>query len=87
MGKALYCPFPTCTTEYYTYCPKHQALLPKIEEVAEHLDPEKILTRSVVYANLMPMIRLLEEQWIQIHRLERRVHHYETEMARLEGGK
>ena len=87
MGKALYCPFPTCTTEYYTYCPKHQAIRQQIEEVAEHLDPENILTRSVVYANLMPIIRLLEQQWLDIHRLERRVSHYESELRRIEGGR
>jgi hypothetical protein len=87
MGKAIYCPFPTCTVEYYTYCAKHRAIRQQIEEVAEHLDPENILTRSVVYANLMPMIRLLEQQWTEIHRLERRVSHYESELRRIEGGR
>lgn len=82
MSKALYCPFPTCTVEYYSYCPKHQVIQPVVEQVAEHLDPENILTRSVVYANLMPMIRLLENQWAEIKRLERDIKHHESEAKR-----
>ena len=82
MGSRLFCPFPTCTTEYYTYCIMHQSIRKQIEEVAEHIDPENILTRSVVYANLMPMIRAMEEQWRQIDRLERQVRHLESEAVR-----
>ena len=82
MGSRLFCPFPTCTTEYYTYCPKHQVIQPIVEQVAEHLDPENILTRSVVYANLMPMIRAMESQWSTIQRLERELRHLESEAVR-----
>jgi hypothetical protein len=87
MGKAIYCPFPTCKTEYYTYCPMHQALMPCIREVIAHHDPEHILSESVNISNLQPMIMMLEEQYRVNKRLERQLRHYETEMARLEGGR
>jgi hypothetical protein len=87
MGKAIYCPFPTCKTEYYTYCPMHQALMPCIREVIAHHDPEHILSESVNISNLQPMILMLEEQYRVNKRLERQLRHYETEMARLEGGR
>jgi hypothetical protein len=87
MGKAIYCPFPTCKTEYYTYCPMHQALMPCIREVVAHHDPEHILSESVNISNLQPMILMLEEQYRVNKRLERQLRHYETEMARLEGGR
>lgn len=83
MGRAIYCQFPTCSNETALgYCTLHKAIQPAVEEVAEHMDPENILTRSVVYANLMPMIRLLEEQWRQIYRLQRDVKHLESEAVR-----
>jgi AmiR/NasT family two-component response regulator len=87
MGKALYCPFPTCKTEYYTYCPMHQALMPCILAVIEHHDPEGILSQSVNISNLQPMIKVLEEQYRDNKRLERELRHYETEIARLQGGR
>ena len=87
MSKALYCPFPSCKTEYYTYCPMHQALMPCIREVIAHHDPEHILSESVNISNLQPMILMLEEQYRVNKRLERQLRHYETEMARLEGGR
>lgn len=87
MSRAIYCPFPTCKTEYYTYCPMHQALMPCIREVIAHHDPEHILSESVNISNLQPMILMLEEQYRVNKRLERQLRHYETEMARLEGGR
>ena len=60
----------------------HRAVAPWVEQVAEHIDPENILTRSVVYANLMPMIRAMEEQWRQIDRLERQVRYLKSEAVR-----
>jgi len=87
MSRALYCPFPSCKTEYYTYCPMHQALLPCIREVIAHHDPERILSESVNISNLQPIIMMLEEQYRVNKRLERQLRHYETEMARLEGGR
>ena len=82
MGRAIYCDFPTCTNECVGYCRVHRAVAPWVEQVAEHIDPENILTRSVVYANLMPMIRAMEEQWRQIDRLERQVRYLESEAVR-----
>jgi hypothetical protein len=87
MSRALYCPFPSCKTEYYTYCPMHQALLPCIRAVIEHHDPEGILTESVNISNLQPMIKVLEEQYRENSRLLREVKYYESEMARLQGGR
>jgi len=87
MGRAIYCPFPSCKTEYYTYCPMHQALLPCIKAVIEHHDPEGILSESVNISNLQPMIKVLEEQYRDNSRLLREVKFYESEMARLHGGR
>ena len=87
MGRAIYCPFPTCKTEYYTYCKMHQALMPSIKAVIDHHDPEGILTESVNISNLQPMIKMLEEQYRENKRLEAQVRHLEWEMARLEGGR
>jgi len=73
MGRAIYCPFPSCKNEYYTYCPMHQALMPCIRAVIEHHDPDGIL-------------RVLEEQYRQNARLLREIKYYENEMLRLERG-
>jgi hypothetical protein len=86
MGSALYCPFHSCKTEYYTYCPMHQRLLPCIRAVIEHHDPEGILSESVNISNLQPMIKVLEEQYRDNARLLREVKFYESEMVRLERG-
>ena len=86
MGRALYCPFPSCRTEYYTYCPMHQALMPCIREVIAHHDPEGILSESINISNLQPMIKVLEEQYRQNARLLREIKYYENEMLRLERG-
>ncbi len=87
MGRALYCPFPSCRTEYYTYCPMHQALMPCIRAVIEHHDPEGILSESVNISNLQPMIKVLEQQYRDNSRLLREVKFYESEMVRLERGR
>ena len=60
----------------------HRAIDPAIELVAQHIDPENILTRSIVYANLMPVILMLEDQWRDIDRLKRQVRHLESEAVR-----
>lgn len=85
MGRALYCPWPGCSVEYYTYCAKHRAIREAVEKVAEHLDPENILSRSIVYANLQPMIKQMEEQHILIYQLTRQVEHLEAEARREHG--
>lgn len=82
MSRAIYCQFPTCTNEVTGYCTMHRAIAPWVEQVAEHIDPENILTRSIVYANLMPMIRTMEEQWREIYRLQRTIRHLESEAVR-----
>jgi hypothetical protein len=86
MGRALYCPFPSCRTEYYTYCPMHQALLPCIREVIAHHDPDGILSESISISNLQPMIKVLEEQYRDNSRLLREIKFYESEMVRVSRG-
>jgi hypothetical protein len=78
------CPFPTCTNEWPGYCPMHQRLLPCIRQVLSHHDPEGILSESVNISNLQPMIKVLEEQYMQNARLLREIKYYEAEMVRLE---
>ena len=82
MTRAIYCDFPTCTNEVSGLCTLHRAIAPAVELVAEHIDPENILTRSIVYANLMPVIRLLETQWREVDALKRQVRHLESEAVR-----
>ena len=87
MGKAILCPFYTCKNETSGYCSMHRHLLPAIERVVEHMDPESILSFNVNVSNLLPMIKVMEEQYRDLKRLERELRHYETEIARLEGGR
>lgn len=65
----------------------HRHLLPAIERVVEHMDPESILSFNVNVSNLLPMIQMMEEQYRVNKRLERELRHYETEIARLQGGR
>ena len=62
----------------------HQRLLPCIRQVLVHHDPEGILSESVNISNLQPMIKVLEEQYMQNARLLREIKYYEAEMVRLE---
>ncbi len=87
MGKAILCPFYTCKNETSGYCSMHRHLLPAIERVVEHMDPEGILSFNVNVSNLLPMVKMMEEQYRDLKRLERELRHYETEIARLEGGR
>jgi hypothetical protein len=87
MGKAILCPFYTCKAETPGYCSMHRHLLPAIERVVEHMDPEGILSFNVNVSNLLPMVKMMEEQYRDLKRLERELRHYETEIARLEGGR
>ena len=87
MSKAILCPFYTCKNETSGYCSMHRHLLPAIERVVEHMDPEGILSFNVNVSNLLPMIKVMEEQYRDLKRLERELRHYETEIARLEGGR
>jgi len=87
MSKAILCPFYTCKTETTGYCTMHRHLLPAIQRVVEHHDPEGICSFNVNVANLLPMVKMLEEQYRDLKRLERELRHYETEIARLQGGR
>jgi hypothetical protein len=87
MSKAILCPFYTCKAETSDYCTMHRHLLPAIQRVVEHHDPEGICSFNVNVANLLPMVKMLEEQYRDLKRLERELRHYETEIARLEGGR
>ena len=87
MGSAMLCPFYTCKAETTDYCTMHRHLLPAIQRVVDHHDPEGICSFNVNVANLLPMVKVMEEQYRTNKRLERELRHYETEMARLEGGR
>jgi len=87
MSKAILCPFYTCKNETSGYCAMHRHLLPAIERVVEHMDPESILSFNVNVSNLLPMVKMMEEQYRDNKRLERELRHYETEIARLQGGR
>jgi hypothetical protein len=87
MSKAILCPFYTCKAETAGYCTMHRHLLPAIQRVVEHHDPEGICSFNVNVANLLPMVKMMEEQYRDNKRLERELRHYETEIARLEGGR
>jgi len=87
MSKAILCPFYTCKNETSGYCSMHRHLLPAIERVVEHMDPEGILSFNVNVSNLLPMVKMMEEQYRDNKRLERELRHYETEIARIQGGR
>jgi hypothetical protein len=87
MSKAILCPFYTCKNETSDYCSMHRHLLPAIQRVVEHHDPEGICSFNVNVANLLPMVKMMEEQYRDNKRLERELRHYETEIARLQGGR
>ena len=65
----------------------HRHLLPAIHRVVEHMDPERICSFNVNVSNLLPMVKMMEEQYRDNKRLERELRHYETEIARLQGGR
>jgi hypothetical protein len=87
MSKAILCPFYTCKNETSGYCSMHRHLLPAIQRVVDHHDPEGICSFNVNVSNLLPMVKVMEEQYRDLKRLERELRHYETEIARLEGGR
>jgi predicted ATP-grasp superfamily ATP-dependent carboligase len=53
----------------------------------DHHDPEGICSFNVNVSNLLPMVKMMEEQYRDLKRLERELRHYETEIARLQGGR
>jgi hypothetical protein len=71
MAKAILCPFYTCKSETVGYCTMHRHLLPAIERVVEHMDPEGILSFNINVSNLLPMVKVMEEQYRELKRLER----------------
>jgi len=87
MSKSILCPFYTCKAETSDYCTMHRHLLPAIQRVVDHHDPEGICSFNVNVSNLLPMVKVMEEQYRDLKRLERELRHYETEIARLQGGR
>jgi hypothetical protein len=86
MSKAILCPFYTCKNETSGYCSMHRHLLPAIERVVEHMDPEGILTFNVNVSNLLPMVKMMEEQYRDLKRLERELTNASNELHRIMGG-
>ena len=83
MASSILCPFYTCKAETTGYCTMHRHLLPAIQRVVDHMDPEGICSFNVNISNLLPMVKMMEEQYTDLKRLERELRHYETEMTRL----
>jgi hypothetical protein len=86
MSKAILCPFYTCKSETSGYCSMHRHLLPAIERVVEHMDPEGILSFNVNVSNLLPMVKMMEEQYRDLRRLERELTGAQNELHRILGG-
>jgi hypothetical protein len=86
MSKAILCPFYTCKAETNDYCAMHRHLLPAIERVVEHMDPESILSFNVNVSNLLPMVKMMEEQYRDLRRLERELTSAQNELHRILGG-
>jgi hypothetical protein len=86
MSKAILCPFYTCKNETTGYCSMHRHLLPAIERVVEHMDPESILSFNVNVSNLLPMVKMMEEQYRDLRRLERELTGAQNELHRILGG-
>jgi hypothetical protein len=86
MSKAILCPFYTCKNETSGYCSMHRHLLPAIERVVEHMDPESILSFNVNVSNLLPMVKVMEEQYRDLRRLERELTGAQNELHRILGG-
>jgi DNA-directed RNA polymerase specialized sigma54-like protein len=86
MAKAILCPFYTCKNETADYCTMHRHLLPAIQRVVEHMDPEGICSFNVNVSNLLPMIKVMEEQYRDMKRLERQLTISDAELHRILGG-
>ena len=86
MGKAILCPFYTCKNETNDYCTMHRHLLPAIKRVVEHMDPEGICSFNVNVSNLLPMVKMMEEQYRDNKRLERELTSATKELHRILGG-
>jgi hypothetical protein len=86
MAKAILCPFYTCKAETTDYCSMHRHLLPAIQRVVEHMDPEGICSFNVNVSNLLPMIKVMEEQYRDNKRLERELTSCTAELGRILGG-
>jgi hypothetical protein len=86
MGRAILCPFYTCKNETVGHCSMHRHLLPAIERVVEHMDPEGILSFNANVSNLLPMVKMMEEQYRDLKRLERELTISNAELLRILGG-
>jgi hypothetical protein len=86
MSKAILCPFYTCKNETSGFCSMHRHLLPAIERVVEHMDPESILSFNINVSNLLPMVKMMEEQYRDLRRLERELTGAQNELHRILGG-
>jgi len=86
MSKPILCPFYTCKAETSDYCAMHRHLLPAIQRVVDHHDPEGICSFNVNVSNLLPMVKVMEEQYRDLKRLERELTSATNELHRIMGG-
>jgi hypothetical protein len=64
----------------------HRHLLPAIQRVVDHHDPEGICSFNVNVSNLLPMVKVMEEQYRDLKRLERELSSCTAELGRILGG-
>jgi hypothetical protein len=50
------------------------------------MDPESILSFNVIVSNLLPMVKMMEEQYRDLKRLERELTSCSSELGRILGG-
>jgi len=86
MSKSILCPFYTCKAETSDYCAMHRHLLPAIQRVVDHHDPEGICSFNVNVSNLLPMVKVMEQQYRDLKRLERELSSCTAELGRIIGG-
>ena len=86
MSKPILCPFYTCKAETSDYCTMHRHLLPAIQRVVDHHDPECICSFNVNVSNLLQMVKVMEEQYRDLKRLERELTTAHNELHRIRGG-
>jgi phage terminase small subunit len=86
MSKPILCPFYTCKAETSDYCTMHRQLVPAIQRVVDHHDPEGICSFNVNVSNLLPMVKVMEEQYRDLKRLERELTTAHNELHRILGG-
>jgi hypothetical protein len=84
MGKAIYCSFPRCKNERVGLCALHAAIYQQVANTYAQRFRDMSFNDYVL--DTWPIIEVMEEQWREIQRLQRRVHNAENELQRIMAG-